>query len=80
MIKCFIGNREFFNRAAATEYAITESKRIGIDDHVRLIINIHMPDEPLYKYDYKLEIYHNGQRVYFDDPSKPNGYKKDETS
>lgn len=73
-----VDGKWFSNIDEATEFAKIKSLAVGEDDDVR--INIRTDKEPpsaIFPYDYELRIFHQGERVYFDDPARPNGYKKD---
>jgi hypothetical protein len=76
-MEIYVDKKQFYNINKATEYAITQSLVIGEDDDVRIKIRTRRePPSIMFPYNYELRIFHQGERVYFDDPERPNGYKK----
>jgi len=78
LVVCKGKNKEFYNIDKAIEYAKMKSLAVGPNDDVRIKIRTRKdPFVGIFRYNYELQIYHDGSRVYFDDPEQPNGYKKE---
>lgn len=71
-----VDEKWFPNIDKAVDHAITKSLALGDDEHVQIRIRTDRePFNRLLPYNYELRVYHQGERVYFDDPERPNGYK-----